>query len=249
MLGADDLWKSMVADARHAASGDQPYGRMLTNAILDSDGIEQAITYQIASKLGEPLGYGREFRMAAEEAFARDAEIASAVSRDVQGIVERDPASPGFLRVLLHFKGFLAVQAWRVSNWLWQQGRVDLALLFQSASTEQLQVSIHPSAALGSSVFLDHGTGIVIGAFSTIGDEVTMLQNVTIGRSPGSSEGPRVGRGVFLGSGASVIGPITIGDFAKIGAGAVVDRDVPNGCTAVGIPMRLANCPEIRLPG
>ena len=91
---------------------------------------------------------------------------------------------------LLNFKGYVALQAWRVSNWLWRQSRSDLALLLQSLSSDQLQVSIHPSASIGTSVFLDHATGIIIGAFAVIGDEVTILQNVTIGRKQFGA-GPR----------------------------------------------------------
>ena len=94
-------------------------------------------------------------------------------------------------------------------------------------------------------MFLDHGTGVVIGSFVTIGDEATIQQNVTIGRKAESPNiAPRIGRGVLLSTGATILGDVSIGDFAKIGAGAVVTSNVPSGCTAVGIPARLTNCPE-----
>ncbi len=122
------------------------------------------------------------------------------------------------------------------------------ALLLQSLSSDQLQVSIHPSASIGTQVFLDHATGIIIGAFAVIGDEVTILQNVTIGRKLSEPDrAPKIGRGVYLGAGSSIIGGVSIGDFAKIGAAAVVEHDVPPGCTAVGVPARLTNCPEPRI--
>jgi serine O-acetyltransferase len=143
---------------------------------------------------------------------------------------------------LLHFKGYVALQAWRVSNWLWLHDHRDAALLFQNEASNALQVSIHPAASIGSSVYLDHATGIVIGANVVIGDEVTILQNVSIGR--GSELPPRIGRGVYIGGGATILGDISIGDFAKIGADALVTSDVPAGCTAVGNPARLTNCPE-----
>src|SRR5262245_33810009 len=121
--------------------------------------------------------------------------------------------------------------------------------MMQSATSERLQVSIHPSAAIGTSVYLDHATGIIIGADSRIGDGVTMMQNVTIGRGPAPrARAPRIGRGVYISSGSTMIGDISIGDFAKIGAGAVVTHDVPAGCTAVGVPARLTNCPEGAIP-
>jgi serine O-acetyltransferase len=136
-----------------------------------------------------------------------------------------------------------------VSNRLWLADRTDLARLLQSLSSDTLQVSIHPSASIGTSVFIDHATGIIIGAHTVVGDEVTIMQNVTIGRKqamPGRA--PRIGRGVLLTSGASILGDISIGDFARIGAGSVVEHDVPAGCTAVGVPARLTNCPEPALP-
>jgi serine O-acetyltransferase len=117
--------------------------------------------------------------------------------------------------------------------------------LLQSLSSDQLQVSIHPSASIGTSVFLDHATGIIIGAHATIGDEVTILQNVTVGRKQSEPDrAPKIGRGVLLSAGSSIIGDVRIGDFAKVGAGAVIEHDVPAGCTAVGIPARLTNCDE-----
>ena len=147
---------------------------------------------------------------------------------DLQSIAVHDPATTGLLPPLLNFKGYVALQAWRVSNWLWHRDRTDLALLLQSLSSDSLQVSIHPSASIGTSVFLDHATGIIVGAFAVIGDEVTILQNVTIGRKqalPGRA--PRIGRGVLLSAGATIFGDIRVGDFARIGAGAVVEHDVP----------------------
>ena len=123
-------------------------------------------------------------------------DLIDAASRDLQSIAVHDPATTALLPPLLNFKGYVALQAWRVSNWLWRQRRTDLALLLQSLSSDQLQVSIHPSASIGTSVFLDHATGIIIGAFAVIGDEVTILQNVTIGRKQSEPDrAPRIGTG------------------------------------------------------
>ena len=155
------------------------------------------------------------------------------------------PRLTTLLPPLLNFKGYVALQAWRVSNWLWRQGRNDLALMLQSLSSDQLQVSIHPSASIGTAVFLDHATGIIVGAYAVIGDEVTILQNVTIGRKNSEPDrAPKIGKGAYLSAGSTIIGDIIIGDFAKVGAGALIEHDVPAGCTAVGVPARLTNCPE-----
>jgi serine O-acetyltransferase len=242
---ADQLWRMIRREAESAVARDPIFGAALSSAILDHADFAHALSHQIGERLGKSEVDRRQLAQFAREAFAGSPDLIDAASRDLQSIAVHDPATTALLPPLLNFKGYVALQAWRVSNWLWHQNRRDLALLLQSLSSDQLQVSIHPSASIGTSVFLDHATGIIIGAFAVIGDEVTILQNVTIGRNPSYPDrAPRIGRGVLLSSGATVIGDVRIGDFAKIGAGAVVEHDVPGGCTAVGVPARLTNCPE-----
>ena len=239
------LWRSIRREAETALASDPIFGHSLSASILDHSDLGAAVAYQIGQRLGKNTSDRRQFARAANEAFAASPDLGEAARRDLEGIVLHDPASTAFLPALLNFKGYVALQAWRVSNWLWQRNRRDLALLLQSESSDSLQVSIHPSASIGTAVFLDHATGIVIGSFVTIGDEVTILQNVTIGRNVETpNRAPRIGRGVLLSTGSTIIGDISIGDFAKIGAGSVVTCDVPGGCTAVGVPARLTNCPE-----
>ena len=240
-----DLWSSIRREAEVALARDPIFGRSLSASILDHSDLGAALSHQIGQRLGKSSGDRHQFERAANEAFAASADLVDAASRDLYVIVLHDPASAGLLPALLDFKGYVALQAWRVSNWLWRRNRRDLALLLQSESSDSLQVSIHPSASIGTSVYLDHATGIVIGSFVTIGDEVTIQQSVTVGRKAESpNRAPRIGRGVLLSTGATILGDISIGDFAKIGAGAVVTGDVPSGCTAVGVPARLTNCPE-----
>jgi serine O-acetyltransferase len=240
-----DLWLAVRREAESALARDPVFSRSLSASILAHADLGAAVSYQIGQRLGQSAGDRDRFERVANEAFAASPDLVDAAGRDLQSIVRNDPASIGLLPTLLNVKGYVALQAWRVSNWLWHRDRRDLALWLQSLSSESLQVSIHPSASIGTSVFLDHATGIIIGAFAVIGDEVTIMQHVTIGRkSETPDRAPRIGRGVVLSSGATIIGDISIGDFAKIGAGSVVTSDVPDGCTAVGVPARLTNCPE-----
>ena len=241
----EQLWLSVRREAESVLVSDPLFGNSLTAAILDHSDLGSAVAHQIGERLGKHAADREKFARVAREAFAASSGLVDAASRDLQSIAAHDPATTGFLPPLLNFKGYIALQAWRVSNWLWRQGRTDLALLLQSLSSDCLQVSIHPSASIGTSVFLDHATGIIVGAFAIIGDEVTIMQNVTIGRKPEHPDrAPRIGRGVLLSTGATILGDVHIGDFARIGAGSVVTRSVPGGCTAVGVPARLANCPE-----
>lgn len=245
MLSVDELWLSIRREAEMVAARDPVFGAALSSAILDHPDFAHALAHQIGARLGRSPADREHLARVAGEAFAASPDLIKVAGDDLQSIARHDPATTSLLPPLLNFKGYVALQAWRVSSSLWHKGRRDLALLLQSLSSDQLSVSIHPTASIGTQVFLDHATGIIIGAHAMIGDEVTILQNVTIGRKQSEPDrAPKIGRGVLLSAGSSVFGGVSIGDFARIGAGALVEHDVPAGCTAVGVPARLTNCPE-----
>jgi serine O-acetyltransferase len=173
-----------------------------------------------------------------------------AAEADLRAVFERDPACRGYLQPFLFFKGFLALQTHRVAHWLWTQRREAMAFYLQSRVSELFQLDIHPAAVIGKGAFFDHGTGIVIGETAVVGDDVSMLHGVTLGGTSAErvDRHPKIGKGVLIGAGAHVIGNIKVGDFAKIGTGSVVTKDVPSGCTAVGVPARLVNCPTCAEP-
>jgi serine O-acetyltransferase len=242
---SDGLWQKIRGEAQRAAAADPVFGKALAGSILAHDDFAGALADLIGQRLGRGGAERARFTSYSREAFGGEPDLIEAASQDLLAIARRDPAIADLLPPLLHYNGYVALQAWRVSNWLWRRGHRDAALLFQNEASNALQVSIHPAARVGSSVYLDHATGIVIGASVVIGDDVTILQHVSIGRTnelPARS--PRIGRGVFIGGGATILGDISIGDFAKIGADTVVTSDIPAGCTAVGNPARLTNCPE-----
>ncbi|MGY3442660.1 MULTISPECIES: serine O-acetyltransferase [unclassified Bradyrhizobium] len=244
MASSDDLWSAIRREAQAAVVADR-FLEASAAFILDQGELSGALAFLIGRRIGREDGDRAQFVRTAREAFADEPALVDAAAVDLTAIVRRDPAITGLLLPFLNFKGYAALQAWRVSNWLWRQDRPDLALLMHSATADQLQISIHPSAQIGTAVFLDHGTGIIVGALATVGDEVTILQNVTIARHQDDPRhAPKIGHGVLLAAGATVIGHLSIGDFARIGAGALVTSDVPAGCTAVGVPARLTNCAE-----
>ncbi len=244
-MASEALWQAIRGEAQRATVADPVFGRALAGAILTHGDFAAALADLIGQRLGGSRAERTRFTSCARDAFRDEADLIEQAGRDLQAVLRSDPAAAGLLQPLLHYKGYLALQAWRVSNWLWRHDRRDAALLFQNEASNLLQVSIHPAASIGAAVYLDHGTGIVIGAGVFIGDDVTILQNVSIGRSSElPARSPRIGRGVYIGAGASILGDISIGDHAKIGAGTLVTKDVPAGCTAVGNPARLTNCPE-----
>lgn len=243
-------WRQLREAAEQAARDEPRLSSLMNATVLSHDDLASALSYQIARKLGDAELGPMSVREVCAQAFAADPGIVAAAGADLQAVEERDPAIKSLLQPFLYFKGFQAIQAHRVSHWLWTQGRETLAFHFQSRMSELFQVDIHPAATLGAGLFFDHGTGIVIGETAVVGDEVSMLHAVTLGGT-GAERGdrhPKIGRGVLLGAGAKVLGNIAIGDYAKIASGSVVLKPVPAHCTAAGVPARLVNCPTGEQP-
>jgi len=244
------VWASLRNEAQRAAKTEPALASLLNAVILSHANLGDALSYQLARKLGDQELRAMSLRELAEAAYAGDPRLVEIAEADLQAVFERDPACKGYVQPFLFFKGFLALQTQRVAHWLWGQGRETIALYLQSRMSEIFQVDIHPATEIGAAVFIDHGTGIVIGETAVIGDGVSMLQGVTLGGT-GKERGdrhPKIGKGVLLGANATVLGNIVIGDYAKIASGSVVLRPVPPGCTAAGVPARLTNCPTCAEP-
>lgn len=247
---APPVWAALRNEAEHIARTEPSLASLLNAVIIRHGALDKALSYQLARKLGDQELRAMSLRETCEEAYAGDPSIVAAAEADLRAVFERDPACRGYVQPFLFFKGFIAIQAHRIAHWLWAEGRDALAFYLQSRVSELFQVDIHPAAPIGRGAFFDHGTGIVIGETAVVGDDVSLLQGVTLGGTsaePGDRH-PKIGRGVLIGAGATVIGPITIGDYAKIAAGAVVLQPVPSGCTAVGVPAKLINCPACAEP-
>lgn len=164
----------------------------------------------------------------------------------VRVIQERDPANPSFIEVLFAYPGYHAVSIHQFTHWIWSHNFRTLARLVAHIGRLLTGIEIHPGAKIGERLFIDHGMGVVIGQTAIVGDDVTLYHGVTLGgRGDGQSgekRHPTLQNGVMVGSFAQVLGDITIGENARIGASAVVINDVPAGCTAIGNPARFVNC-------
>lgn len=160
---------------------------------------------------------------------------------DIAVIREKDPAARSALEVALLYNGFKAVRSYRKAHWCYRHGLHFLARAISQRCVRRTNIEIHPGATIGRRLFIDHGTGVVIGETAVIGDDCTLYQGVTLGGT-GKDTGkrhPTLGNHVLVGAGAKVLGPITIGDNVRIAAGAVVLGDIPNDATAVGVPARV----------
>jgi len=247
---APPVWAALRNEAEHVAREEASLASLLNAVILRHDTLADALSYQLARKLADQELRAMSLREIAEEAFDADPSLIDMAEADLQAVFERDPACKGYVQPFLYFKGFLALQTHRVSHWLWTHSREAMAFYLQSRSSELFQVDIHPAAPIGRGVFIDHGTGIVIGETASVGDNVSMLHGVTLGGT-GAERGdrhPKIGNGVLLGAGAKVLGNITVGDYAKVASGSVVLKPVPPHCTAAGVPARLFNCPTCAEP-
>ncbi|WP_421728785.1 serine O-acetyltransferase [Brevundimonas sp.] len=245
VVSQSEIWSLLRSAAEEAARAEPHLGSLLNATVLSHGDLAAALSFQIARKIGDNELAAMSVREVCTDAFTADPTIVAAAEADLQAVAERDPAIRSLLQPFLYFKGFQALQASRVGHWLWSQGRETLAFHFQSRISELFQIDIHPGARLGSGLFLDHGTGIVIGETAVVGDDVSMLHNVTLGGT-GAERGdrhPKIGKGVLLGAGAKVLGNIVVGDYAKVASGSVVLKPVPSGCTVAGVPARLVNCP------
>jgi len=244
------VWASLRNQAQAAASAEPALASLLNAVILSHDSLTDAMSYQLARKLGDQELRAMSAREFCDGAYRDEPALAAAMEADLKAVFERDPACKSYVQPFLFFKGFQALQTYRVANWLWRNGRDTLAFYLQSRMSEVFQVDIHPAATFGKGIFLDHGTGIVVGETAVIEDDVSMLHGVTLGGT-GAERGdrhPKIGKGVLLGAGAKVLGNIRIGEYAKIASGSVVLKPVPPHCTAAGVPARLVNCPTCEEP-
>ena len=249
-LDAASVWTAMHREAAAKAQEEPILGSYFHATILNHSDFRSALSFQLASKPDCPTLPTMLIRDVIDEALANDAEILDAAAADIGATYIRDPACEDLSTPFLFFKGFHALQAHRIANWLWQQGRHTLALFFQSRISIGFGVDIHPAAQVGRGILMDHATGIVIGETAVVENDVSILHSVTLGGS-GKASGnrhPKVRHGVLLGAGCKVIGNIEIGAGAQVGAGSVVLEDVPAHVTVAGVPAKQIGTPREETP-
>jgi serine O-acetyltransferase len=237
----DGFWDQIVAEARREAEHEPVLVSFLFSSVLRHKNLEDALGVILANKLQTQDVPAILLRDLIGEALDADASIRAAIRADLLAARTRDPAARGYAQPFLYFKGFHAIQAYRVAHYLWGHGRHALAAHLQNRVSEAFGVDIHPAARIGSGVLVDHGTSVVIGETAVVEDNVSMLHEVTLGGT-GKETGdrhPKVRRGVLLGAGAKILGNIEIGQGAKVGAGSVVLKDVPPHATVAGVPARI----------
>ena len=209
--------------------------------ILNRTDFVDALTYRLAHRLASgdmPDAALRDMFRGLHQAYP---ELTAAARADVMAVLERDPACHDLLQTMLYNKGFHAVQAHRASHLVWKEGRTTLSYFLQMRTSELFSVDIHPNARIGQGIMIDHAHSIVIGETAVVGDNVSMLHEVTLGGT-GKEDGdrhPKIEDGVLIGAGAKVLGNIRVGHCSRIAAGSVVLTDIPACKTVAGVPAKI----------
>ncbi len=237
----DPVWSRIRTEAEDAVAQEPLLGGLIHSSILHHESIENALAYRTSLKLASGEMSEQLIRESCDAAYADDPSLALAARADIMAVYDRDPACHRFLQPLMFFKGFQALQAYRVAHWLWENGRRDMAYFFQMRVSEQFGVDIHPAAKIGKGIMIDHAHSIVIGETAVVGDNVSMLHSVTLGGTGKEEEDrhPKIGDGVLIGAGAKVLGNIHVGHCSRIAAGSVVLHEVPPKTTVAGVPAKV----------
>lgn len=237
----DPVWAQIKSEAEDAIKEEPLLGGLAHSSILHHNSLESALAYRMSLKLASSEMPEQILREICDMAFVDDPELGTAARADIVAVCDRDPACDRFILPMLFFKGFQAIQAYRVTNWLWRHGRKDMARFFQMRCSEAFGVDIHPAARIGKGIMIDHAHSIVIGETAVVGDNVSMLHSVTLGGTGKEEEDrhPKIGDGVLIGAGAKVLGNIKVGHCSRIAAGSVVLQEVPPCKTVAGVPAKI----------
>ena len=246
----DPVWAALRAQAQELTREEPSLASLAHATILKHERLEEALSYHLARKIGGDEVSPMLAREIFAEALSADPVIGDQVRADLSATFERDPACHSYVQAFLFFKGFQALQSYRLAHWLWQARREWLAYYVQSRVSELFGVDIHPRAKIGRGILTDHATGIVVGETAIIEDDVSMLHGVTLGGT-GKEKGdrhPKIRRGVLLSVGAKVLGNIEVGEYSRVGAGSLVLKPVPPHCTVAGVPARIVGCAGSECP-
>lgn len=249
LLKKMNAWNDLVTELRLIAKSEPLLRTYLENGLIAKGCLAGALAQLLADKLASAaLPYDALMQLFASDGGGLDERSAAL---DLVAAASRDPAAHGMANPFLHQKGFHALEVHRAAHKLWQAGRHTLAFCLQSRVSEVFAVDIHPAAHIGQSIFIDHATGVVIGETAVLEDEVSLLQDVTLGGT-GKETGdrhPKIGRGVLICAGAKILGNVRVGEGAVIGAGSVVLKAVPPHTTVAGVPSRVIGKPRGTSPG
>ena len=248
----DEVWEQLVCEAKVQSANEPILSSFYQVSILSHRNFAEALASYTGSKLHSHALSAAVICQEYERAIEQNPAIVISACKDINACYQRDPACDLYSRPFLFFKGYHALQSYRLAHYMWAEGRRDLALFLQNRISRAFDVDIHPAATLGDGIMMDHATGIVIGETATVGNNVSLLHSVTLGGSGCEKtecrRHPQVGDGVLISTGAKLLGNIKIGNGAKIAAGSVVLKDVRAHTTVAGVPAKVIGVPVEQEP-
>ncbi|MGB1327664.1 MAG: serine O-acetyltransferase [Porticoccaceae bacterium] len=250
MNSNDPIWDFIQQEAQQLSSEEPLLADFFQRAVLQHSRLEEVVVHVLAETFVASAIEPKDVRAVISQALDSDPEIGVSIRRDIEAAFQRDAACKHYLMPLIYFKGFQALQLYRISHWLWKNQRFSFALFMQNNISERFAVDIHPAARLGNGIMIDHATGLVIGETAIVGNDVSILHSVTLGGS-GCQKGdrhPKIGNGVLLAAGAKVLGNISVGEGVKVGAGSLVLESVPDHVTVAGVPAKIVGTPAEENP-
>ncbi|GLI64911.1 hypothetical protein VaNZ11_008304 [Volvox africanus] len=239
-MAGDLLWNAIRSEAQADAATEPLLSSFLYASILAHNSFDLALGFVLSNRLANSTMLPTQLFEIFHGVLRTDPEVRCAALSDIAACRERDPACAAYSHALLYYKGYHAIQTQRIAHALWRRNQKVMALALQSRMSEVFAVDIHPAARIGKGVLLDHGTGVVIGETAVIGNNVSILQNVTLGGT-GKEIGdrhPKVGDNVLIGACATILGNIQIGKGAQIAAGSLVLKPVPAHTLVAGSPAK-----------
>jgi len=245
----DPVWEAVRKEAEAVVQNEPLMSSFIYSTILNHSSLEAAVIHRISERLHNRDFSGDLVRQSFETMQVEWPEWSEILRIDIAAVYDRDPACDRLIDPILYFKGFHAIQTHRLAHWNLNQGNKDIALYLQSRSSQVFQTDINPAAKFGRGIFMDHATGIVIGETAELGDDVSILQGVTLGGTgkEGGDRHPKIGQGVLIGAGAMVLGNIFVGHCSRVAAGSLLLKDTPENVTVAGIPAKVvgvAGCSE-----
>lgn len=234
-----DLWNEIISEVSKINQNDKILDNFFRESILNFNNIEECLSSILSKKLSSEFITFNDIINDVKEAVSNK-KIKKSIEEDINATFLKDPACKMYCQPILFYKGFIALQAYRVGNF-WRRDKLGFSLYIQSIVSELYGVDIHPNSNIGCGIMVDHATGIVIGETAELGDNSSIFHGVTLGGvgSDNEKRHPKVGKNVLLSANSTILGDIKVGDNVKIGAGSVVLKDLPNNCTAVGIPAKV----------
>ena len=243
-------WHQLVAEANQLITDEPVLASLAKQMVIDHQCLNTALAAMLASQLGNRTILPSTLQPLFTELLVDNTDIAEAACDDLAATRDRDSACHDLITPFLYYKGYQAIQSYRLAAHLWHNSRQNLALFVQNRVSTVFDVDIHPAATIGRGILLDHATGVVIGETAVVANNVSIMQSVTLGGT-GKEDGdrhPKIGEGVLIGPGSKILGNISIGRCSKIAAGSVVLKAVPEKSLVAGVPAKVVGVVDDCMP-